>query len=187
MNPSNPHQVGEDGRWVPTRIVTEPIVIRGNPKPFMFAAEFTRHGVSSLRMANAISSSPCGGAAPSRAPCGQLAVLALNRASSWSEFAGAVARWKAPALRVTYADAEAGADRSPAEYPVRRGWNGALPAPGWPGTHEWTGWQSPASNERRRGDGRGAGDCTARRATLRDRVAALLQKLSRGRSLVFIR
>jgi hypothetical protein len=28
--------------------------------------------------------------------------------------------------------------------PIRRGWNGALPAPAWHGTYDWTGWQAPA-------------------------------------------
>ena len=38
----------------------------------------------------------------------------------------------------------AGANRwSAASMPVRRGWNGALPAPGWLGANEWTGWQTP--------------------------------------------
>jgi hypothetical protein len=26
---------------------------------------------------------------------------------------------------------------------VRRGWDGALPAPAWPGTNQWIGWQTP--------------------------------------------
>jgi acyl-homoserine lactone acylase PvdQ len=180
LNPSNPHQVWENGRWVATRIVTEPIVIRGNPKPFMFDAEFTRHGaiVASDGERHLAFALRWSGTEPGAAP--QLAVLALNRASSWPELTAAVARWKVPALRVTYAGADGRrGSLAGGVIPVRRGWNGALPAPAWPGAYEWTGWQSPASTS--------AGARTAAASAIAqlardpaDRVAALLQNLSRA-------
>ena len=52
-------------------------------------------------------------------------------------------RWKMPARRFTYADADGRRESlAAALVPVRRGWNGALPAPGWTGAFEWTGWQT---------------------------------------------
>ena len=49
-----------------------------------------------------------------------------------------------PARRFTYADVEGRRESlAGALLPVRRGWNGALPAPGWTGDFEWTGWQDP--------------------------------------------
>ena len=180
VNPSNPHQVWEDGRWVATRIVTEPIVIRGNPKPFMFDAEFTRHGaiVASDGERHLAFALRWSGTEPGAA--GQLAVLALNRVSSWPELTAAVARWKVPALRVIYAGADGRrGSLVGGVIPVRRGWNGALPAPGWPGTYEWTGWQIPASaNEGARTAAASAIAQLARDPA--DRVTALLQKLSRA-------
>ena len=80
VNPSNPHQVQDDGRWVDTRIVTEPILIRGNPKPFMFDAEFTRHGVvlASDRERHLAFTLRWSGTEPGAV--GELAALALHRA-----------------------------------------------------------------------------------------------------------
>ena len=144
LNPSNPHQVQDNGRWVDTTVITMPIVIRGNPKPFLFESEFTRHGpvVASDRARNLAFTVRWSGSEPGAA--GELAALALDRAASWPEFQAAVARWKMPARRFTYADVEGRRESlAGALLPVRRGWNGALPAPGWTGDFEWTGWQDP--------------------------------------------
>ena len=142
VNPSNPHQVEDAGRWVDTTIVKDTIVIRGHPKPFMFDSEFTRHGlvVASDRARHLVFTVRWSGTEPGAA--GELAALALDRAASWPEFKAAVARWKMPARRFAYADVEGRrVSLVGALIPVRRGWNGALPAPGWPGACEWTGWQ----------------------------------------------
>ena len=143
VNPATPHQVEDNGRWVDTTIVEDTIVIRGNPKPFVFESEFTRHGlvVASDRARNLVFTLRWSGAEPGAA--GELAALALDRANSWPEFKAAVARWKMPARRFAYADVDGrSGSLVGAMIPVRRGWNGALPAPGWPGACEWTGWQS---------------------------------------------
>ena len=150
MNPSTPHQVEDNGRSVDTTIVKEAIVIRGNPKPFTYETELTRHGVvvASDRALNLAFTLRWSGTEPGAA--GELAALALDRAASWPEFKAAVARWKMPARRFSYADVD-GATGSVvgALIPVRRGWNGALPAPGWPGVFEWTGWQKVDTAEAR--------------------------------------
>ena len=144
LNPSNPHQVLDDGRWVDTTVITMPIVIRGHPKPFMFDSEFTRHGavVASDRARHLAFTVRWIGTEPGAA--GELAALALDRAESWPAFKAAVARWKMPARRFAYADVD-GRREAPvgALIPVRRGWDGALPAPGWTEAFEWTGWQDP--------------------------------------------
>jgi penicillin amidase len=142
LNPANLHQVEDQGRWVETTRITMPIVIRGNPKPFLFESEFTRRGavVASDRARHLAFTVRWSGAEPGAA--GDLAALGLDRATSWPAFAAAVARWKMPARRFTYADADGRRESlSAALVPVRRGWNGALPAPGWTGAFEWTGWQ----------------------------------------------
>jgi penicillin G amidase len=142
LNPANPHQVDDHGRWIDTRIVTEPIAIRGNAKPFMFEAEYTRHGVivasdraRSLAFTVRWTGTEAGGA-------GELAALAIDRSGSWEEFRAALERWKMPARRFTYADVEGHrGSQAAALLPSRRGWDGALPAPAWSGACEWTGWQ----------------------------------------------
>ena len=145
LNPSNPHQVEDNGRWLDTTVITMPIVIRGNPKPFMFDSEFTRHGavVASDRARHLAFTVRWSGSEPGAA--GELAALALDRAASWPAFKAAVARWRMPPRRFAYADVDGGRESlSGALIPVRRRWNGALPAPGWTGAFEWTAWQDPA-------------------------------------------
>jgi penicillin G amidase len=143
LNPANPHQVDDNGRWVDTTIVTGPIAIRSNARPFMFEAEYTRHGVivafdraRNLAFAVRWSGTEAGAA-------GELAALSLDRAGSWEEFRAALARWKMPARRFTYADVDGRRGfQSAALIPLRRGWDGTLPAPAWPGANEWNGWRT---------------------------------------------
>jgi acyl-homoserine lactone acylase PvdQ len=182
LNPSAPHQVEDHGRFVDTTIVKDTIVIRGNPKPFMFENEFTRHGfvVASDRARNLAFTVRWSGTEPGAA--GELAALALDRAASWPEFKAAVARWKMPARRFAYADVDGRrGSLVGALIPVRRGWNGALPAPGWPGAFEWTGWQNiETMNVRATMSAASAIAQLAREPA--DRVNTLLQALARARS-----
>jgi hypothetical protein len=124
------------------RIVKDQIVIRGNPKPFVFESELTRHGVivasdRSRNVAFAVrwSGSEAGGA--------DLGALALDRSTTVAEFVAAAARWNRPARRFTYiAPGGQTGMRVAALIPVRRGWDGSLPAPGWSAANTWSEWQS---------------------------------------------
>ena len=142
MNPSNPHQVQDRGRWVDTTVVPDPIVMKGQTKPFPFEREYTPNGVivatdSERHLAFAVKWS---GTEPGTA--GELAALALDRAQSSAEFLASLARWKLPAVDVVYASADGAAGRQSAGLlPRRLGWDGALPAPGWTGAHAWRGWR----------------------------------------------
>jgi len=144
LNPANPHQVADRGGWVDTRIVTEPIAIRANAKPFMFEAEYTPRGmlVASDRARGLAFVVRWSGSEPGAGS--ELAALAIARATSWDEFRAAAARWKMPARRLTYADVDGHRGfQAAALMPVRRGWDGTLPAPAWSGENEWIGWQTP--------------------------------------------
>ena len=142
VNPANPHQVQYRGRWVNTTIVPDPIVMKGQAKPFPFEREHTPNGVivatdSERHLAFSLKWS---GSEPGTA--GELAALALARADSASVFRASLARWKMPAVEVVYAAVDGAAGRQAAGLlPVRSGWDGALPAPGWPGVFEWRGWR----------------------------------------------
>jgi penicillin amidase len=146
LNPSNPHQVLDNGRWIDTTIVKQPITILRNPKPFVFDSEFTRHGVIVAldRARNLAFAVRWSGSEPGAA--GELAALALNRATSVDDVTAALSRWTMPPRRFTYtATGGASGSQVAALVPIRRGWNGALPAPAWSGGNEWEGWQtSPA-------------------------------------------
>jgi penicillin G amidase len=141
LNPDNPRQVEDAGRWVDIDVRLERISVRGRKTPLDVTIETTRHGVivaSDLtrRLAFAVRWS---GSEPGAAS--ELAAPALDRAASAAEFSAALARWKMPARRMISIDARGvRASQIAALVPVRRGGNGALPVPGWTGANEWTGW-----------------------------------------------
>jgi penicillin G amidase len=144
VDPSNPHRVELGGRWVDTTIVHDPIKMKGQAKPFPFEREYTPNGVivatdSERHLAYTVRWS---GSEPGAA--GELAALALDRARSAAEFRAALSRWKLPVAEVVFADADGLAGRQVAGLvPHRRGWDGALPVPGWSGLYDWQGWLRP--------------------------------------------
>lgn len=143
VNPSNPHQVEYDGQWVDTTIVKDSVRVRGRAEPLPFVRELTRHGVivASDRGRNLAYAVRWSGFEPGAAA--ELGALALDRARSWSEFRDALARWKMPAATIEYADADGHAGfQTAALIPIRRPGRGALPAPGWTGACEWSGWRT---------------------------------------------
>ena len=96
----------------------------------MFDREYTAHGVviASDREHRQLFTVRWSGAEPGAAP--ELASLAIDRAGAWPEFRAALARWKMPARRITYVDAEGNIGVQDAGLvPVRRG-------------GEWVGWRT---------------------------------------------
>jgi acyl-homoserine lactone acylase PvdQ len=119
------------------------MLIRGRAKPFIFDREYTPHGVVVAvdRERHLAFTIRWSGTEPGAV--GALAVLAMDRASSLDDLGTAVARWKTPARRFMYRDRDGHTGSTNAALvPIRRGWNGRLPAPGWSGTNEWIGWQT---------------------------------------------
>lgn len=75
---------------------------------------------------------------------GLRAVLQLNRAQEWDDFVAALGDWGLATQNVTYADKDGNIGYLLAgEIPVRRQNLGIVPAPGWDGSHEWTGMVPP--------------------------------------------
>ncbi|MCU1382404.1 MAG: Penicillin amidase [Acidobacteria bacterium] len=144
LNPDNPRQVENGRRWIDIAAHKEFVAVRGRKAPLDFQRETTPHGVivaSDLEhhLAFAIRWT---GSEPGTAP--EVAAPALDRARSATAFAGALARWKMPVRRMVFSDADGGRGSQVAGLvPVRRGWSGALPVPGWSGTAEWSGWTKP--------------------------------------------
>src|SRR5205823_3441147 len=68
-----------------------------------------------------------------------LASLALDRASNWSSFQRALARWKLPSENIIYADVDGNIGWIAAGLNPLRSWSGLLPVPG-DGRYEWTGF-----------------------------------------------
>ena len=70
------------------------------------------------------------------------ALSALNRASDWKSFHGALAAWDTPSVNFVYADVDGHIGyQSTGRVPVRApGHQGLVPVPGWDGRSEWQGF-----------------------------------------------
>ncbi|MHB0707007.1 penicillin acylase family protein [Roseomonas mucosa] len=133
----------------PFALREERIAVRGQPDTVLRVRE-TRHGpvVSDLEAP--------GGDSPETPPGTVLAVQmaslapgdtaasglhALNRAGTLEEAGEAVARISSPAQNVVVADAAGEVALFLAgRTPIRASGDGGMPAPGWDGSHDWTGW-----------------------------------------------
>jgi len=113
-----------------TRVFKDSLRIRGRNDLFDFTREFTQHGVivASDREHGLVFSVRWSGAEPGGAA--ELGALMLDRARSWQEFRDALAHWRMPTRRFTYADVDGNRGfQLAALVPIRRG-------------VEWTGWQT---------------------------------------------
>jgi acyl-homoserine lactone acylase PvdQ len=144
LNPADDRQVEDGGRWVNIETSKSWIAVRGRKTPVDFDRMTTRHGVvvTSDREGHRAFALRWSGAEPGGAS--ELAALAADRASSWATFQDALGRWKMPARRMTYVDADGVRGSAVAALvPIRRGWSGGLPVAGWTGATEWSGWTAP--------------------------------------------
>jgi penicillin amidase len=110
--------------------VKEYIAIKGRAQPFTFDRTYTRHGVviAADVQHQAVFTIRWNGTEPGTAP--ELASIAIDRARTWPEFREAVARWKTPAARFVYADADGNIGfQDAALVPSRR-------------AGEWVGWRA---------------------------------------------
>jgi len=104
--------------------VMDPLVVKGQAKPFAFERQYTRNGVviASAREHGLVFTLRWSGFEPGGA--GELAALGLDRATNTSELRDALLRWKMPVVDVVYADAagigqqRVGASASPSSGPV---------------------------------------------------------------------
>jgi len=142
VNPADDHAVDAGGTWMPTTIVKDMLRVRRRAEPFSFDREFTRHGVVLAvdRQRHLAFTIRWSGAEPGGAT--GLTGLALDRATSAADLRAAVERWRTPPRRITYDDViGARGTVVGGVVPVRRGWSGAMPVPGWNGMYEWAGFE----------------------------------------------
>src|SRR5262249_25596917 len=67
--------------------------------------------------------------------------LRLNEARNWSEFTDALRDFVTPSQNFVYADVDGHIGYyAPGRIPVRASGDGSMPADGWSGAAEWTGW-----------------------------------------------
>jgi penicillin amidase len=74
---------------------------------------------------------------------GYLGSLAMDRVENWDGFVEAMKAWKIPAENMVYADVDGNIGWIPAGLmPIREGWSGLLPVPGYTGKYQWKGFRT---------------------------------------------
>ena len=137
----------------PVTVIPETIVVKGAP-PVHVDVRVTRHGPLISDAINANNAELT--RTPKPAPLEPLAFrwtaldpddatlssyLRLNEARNWSQFTEALRDYVAPSQNFVYADVDGHIGYyAPGHIPVRASGDGSLPAEGWTGEAEWTGW-----------------------------------------------
>jgi penicillin amidase len=141
------------GAWEPLKVLTETIAVSGQ-EPVQIKVRASRHGplVSDAINANNAGREE-GPVPPALEPLAfrwtalddddptVLAFLSLNEARNWTEFTNALRHFVVPSQNFVYADGDGHIGYyAPGRIPIRAAGDGALPAEGWSGEAEWTGW-----------------------------------------------
>jgi penicillin G amidase len=123
--------------WRPVKTQVDTIRVKGQP-PRVVQLEFTEHGPivaedSSGRgfVIKFVGSEP--------GTAGYLAQISIDRATDWTSFQAAAARWKLPTENLVYADVDGNIGWVGAGLMPVRSWTGMLPVPG-DGRFEWQGF-----------------------------------------------
>jgi len=67
--------------------------------------------------------------------------LRLNEARNWNQFTGALSDFVSPSQNFVYGDVDGHIGYyAPGHIPIRASGDGSMPAEGWTGAAEWTGW-----------------------------------------------
>ena len=146
LDPSEPGRYLSPDGPRPFAVRSETIVVRG-AAPITVTIRSTRHGpvVSDLdpearRLAGPghVVALAATALRPDDRTAG--ALWRLNRAKSWDGFIEAMRDFHAPQQNISYADVDGNIGFiAPGRVPIRRAGKGLSPAPGWTGSHDWTG------------------------------------------------
>jgi penicillin amidase len=137
--------------WEPLTVHREEIEVRGRAEPEVLEVRETRHGplIGAYVIGIAQPEIVEGGVRETYAlrwvgaDCGisPITLVRMAQATDFGAFREALRGWLSPGQNVVYADAEGTiAYQCTGRYPIRRGWDGSMPVPGWDGEHEWDGW-----------------------------------------------
>ena len=140
FHPEHPHRYEYQGEWLGAEVRREEIKIKGRDEPEVLELAVTRHGpiISHLLGVETPLALRWVAIEPHDPVRG---ILNLNRAGDWDEFQAALADWVSPSLNFVYADVRGNIGLIQAgRVPVRSSGFGLVPAPGWTGAQEWTGY-----------------------------------------------
>jgi len=143
-DPNDPTRFAYNGQFEQAQVFEEQIRVRWRAQPVVERVVVTRHGplISHLiPEAERAALPPLAVRWVGHEPGGNLrSVLRMNAATSTEEFEAALADWTVPAQNFIFADVRGNIGyRLAGRIPMRANHIGAVPAPGWTGTHEWTG------------------------------------------------
>lgn len=132
------------GEWHDAKVIEESILVRRRTEPHRERVTITRHGplISTLIRESEAKNLPLAlrWSGETRGH-GIRSLIRLNRATDWETFADALSEWSFAPQNITYADTDGNIGYLLAgTIPMRRHNLGVVPAPGWDGSHEWTGW-----------------------------------------------
>jgi penicillin amidase len=142
INPSDPNQYEFMGRWEEMQIKDDVIRVKGGDD-IPFKVRLTRHGpiIDEINPYEAPKNTAVAMRWTAYETLQALPFIELNTAKSIEDIEKAAASFKCPGQNWVYAD-----DMGNIGYwaavaiPVREGYSGALPVPGWDGKHEWKGY-----------------------------------------------
>jgi penicillin amidase len=145
INPENPNQYEYQGRFLDMEIIREEIGVAGQDDPEVIFVRITRHGPIINDILGGIEEDWSYGWQPLSFSWTALepgtiwkSVFMINQAQNWEEFREALSFWDVPSQNFIYADVDGNIGyQTPGRIPVRASGSGALPSPGWTGTHEW--------------------------------------------------
>ncbi len=140
-------QVKLDGTMHPLTIVNETIKVAGG-QTVHWKARATSHGplISDASTSYAKAGGSKGYAVALRWTAltpGRTAdaVFMLDRASDWNSFREAARSFEVPSQNLVYADTSGNIGyQSPGRIPIRRGYDGRWPVPGWDSKYAWIGY-----------------------------------------------
>ncbi len=141
------------GASEPLTIIPETIVVKG-ARPVVVNVRITRHGplvsdainVNEAESTRALKSPPLEPLALRWTALDPedptiVALLKVNEAGNWSDFTDALRSFVVPSQNFVYADVDGHIGYyAPGRIPIRASGDGTLPADGWTGDAEWTGW-----------------------------------------------
>jgi len=142
------------GAQEPITVIPETIAVKGSA-PLRVDVRITRHGplVSDAINANNAASREPGPKPPPLEPLAfrwtaldrvddtVASFLRMNEARNWTQFTAALRDFVTPSQNFVYADVDGHIGYyAPGRIPIRASGDGTVPAVGWSGAAEWTGW-----------------------------------------------
>ncbi|MBN1635573.1 MAG: penicillin acylase family protein [Deltaproteobacteria bacterium] len=148
IRPGNPPQYLYEGVWQDMRVKKEAIMVKGS-EPLEMEIWLTRHGPIVSDIADLNVPSAQDEAVSLRWNMydrmgGGEAFYQIMKARNWQDFAGAARKMACPGSTFVYADADGNIGMwAGMAIPIRKGFDGVHPLPGWQAKYEWQGYVSP--------------------------------------------